>query len=44
MAFNYRYVLQIDYGFLMKEHLPRTQESLGRDCLEHHGERLLKVH
>ena len=27
---------------LLKEHLPRTQESLEPDCLEHHGERSLE--
>ena len=37
MDFSYRYVLQIHYGLLFNEHLRRTQESLGRDCLEHHG-------
>ena len=31
----YRYALQIYYGLLLKEHLPRTQERLKRDCLEH---------
>ena len=34
--------LQIYYGLLLKEHLPRTQESLERDCLEHNSERSLK--
>ena len=38
----YKYVLQIYYGLLLKEHLPRTQERLERDCLEHHCERSLK--
>ena len=27
------------YVLLLKEHLPRTQVNLERDCLEHHGER-----
>ena len=29
-------------GLPLKEHLPRTQEKLKRDCLEHHCERSLK--
>ena len=33
--------LQIYYG-LLKEHLPRTQEKLERDCLEHHCKGSLK--
>ena len=28
---------------LPKENLPRPQESLERDCLDHRGQRLLKV-
>ena len=35
--------LQINYDLLLKEHLPRTQERLERDCLEHHCERTLKL-
>ena len=27
---SYRYALQIYYGLLLKEHLPRTQERLDR--------------
>ena len=33
--------LEIYYG-LLKEHLPRTQEKLERDCLEHHCKGSLK--
>ena len=36
-------LLQIYYSLLLKEHLPRTQEKLGRDCLRHHCERSLKL-
>ena len=45
----YRYALFADGlllladGLLLKEHLPRTQERLERDCLEHHCERTLKL-
>ena len=39
----YRYVLQIYYGLLLKEHLPGTQERPERDCLENYCERLLKL-
>ena len=35
--------LQIYYYLLLKEHLPRTQQKLERDCLEHHCERSLKA-
>ena len=35
IAFGYRYVLQIHYGLLLKEHLPRIQESLECDCYKH---------
>ena len=35
--------LQIYYGLLLKEHLPRTQEKLKRACLEHHCEVRLKI-
>ena len=39
----YRYaLLAVFYDFLMKEHLPRTQEKLDQDCLELHCERSLK--
>ena len=43
MTFSYSYVLQIYYGLILKEHLPRTQKNLERDCLEHHGERSIKL-
>ena len=39
MAFAGMLSLQIYYGLLLKEVLPRTQENLERDCLEHHFER-----
>ena len=39
MAFTGILCLQIYYGLLLKEHLPRTQEMLG--C-EHHSKRSLK--
>ena len=39
----YRFTLQIYYGLLLKEHLPRTQERLEHDCLGHHCERSLKL-
>ena len=39
----YRYALQVYYGLLLKEHLPRTREMLDRECLEHHCERSLKL-
>ena len=32
IAFGCRYILQIHYGLLLREHLPRTQESLECDC------------
>ena len=35
--------LQIYHDFLLKKHLPRTQEKLERACLEHHCERSLKL-
>ena len=38
-----RYAFTIYYGLLLKEHLPRTQERLERDCLDHHCERSLKL-
>ena len=38
-----RYAFRIYYGLLLKEHLPRTQERLERDCLDHHCERSLKL-
>ena len=37
-----RYALQIYYSLLLKENLPRTQERLELDFLEHHSERSLK--
>ena len=43
MAFTGMLCLQIYYGLLLKEHLPRTKEKLERDCLEHHCERSLKA-
>ena len=43
MAFTGMLCLQIYYGLLLKEHLPRTQEKLEHDCLEHHCERSLKL-
>ena len=43
MAFTGMLCLQIYYGLLLKEDLPRTQEKLERDCLEHHCERSLKL-
>ena len=43
MAFMSMLCLQIYYGLLLKEHLPRTQEKLERVCLEHHCERSLKL-
>ena len=40
----YKYaLLQIYYGILLKEHLPRTQEKLKRACLEHRCKRSLKL-
>ena len=42
MAFTGMLCLQIYYGALLKEHLPRTQEKLKGACLEHHFERSLK--
>ena len=35
--------LQINYGLSLKEHLPRTQERLEGDYLEHHCERSLNL-
>ena len=37
MAFTGMLYFQI-YCLLLKEHLPKTQEKLQRDCLEHHYE------
>ena len=34
---------QIYDGLLLKEHLPRTQEKLGLECLEHNCERSIKL-
>ena len=42
-GFDRNVLLQIYYSLLLKEHLPRTQEKLGRDCLQHHCERSLKL-
>ena len=40
----YRYALLADLLWLIvKEYLPRTQQNLERDCLEHHCERSLKL-
>ena len=38
----HRYAFQMHYRILLKEYLPRTQENLERDCLEHHCEYSLK--
>ena len=43
MDFTGMLCLQIYYGLLLKEHLPRTQKRLEHDCLEHHCERSLKL-
>ena len=43
MAFTAMLRLQIFYGLLLKEYLPRTQENLEHDCVEHHCERSLKL-
>ena len=43
MAFIVMLRLQIFYGLLLKEHLPRIQENLEHDCVEHHCERSLKL-
>ena len=43
MAFTSMLCLQIYCGLLLKEQLPRTQEKLERDCLEHHCERSLNL-
>ena len=43
MAFTGMLCLEIYYGLLLKEHLPRTQEKLERDCLEFYCERSLKL-
>ena len=43
MAFTGMLCLQIYYDLLLKEHLPKTQEKLERDCLEDHCERYLKL-
>ena len=43
MGFTGVLCLQIYYDLLLKEHLPRTQQKLERDCLEHHCERSLKA-
>ena len=42
MAFTGMLCLQIYYGLLLKEHLPRTQKKLERACLEQHCEGSLK--
>ena len=39
----YRYALQIYYALLLKERLPTTQETMERDCLEHHCESSLQL-
>ena len=43
MDFTGMLCLQIYYGLLLKEYLPRTQEKLERACLEHHCERSEKL-
>ena len=43
MAFTGMLCLQIYYGLLLKEHLPRTQEKLERGCLDCHCKRSLKL-
>ena len=43
MAFTGVLCLQIYYDLLLKEYLPRTQEKLERDCLQHHCEKSLKL-
>ena len=43
MTFTGVLCLQIYYGLLLKEPLPRTQEKLERDCLEHRCGRSLKL-
>ena len=43
MAFTGMLCLQIYYGLLLKEHLPRTKKKLERDCSEHHCERSLRL-
>ena len=44
MVFTGLLCLLIYYGLLFKkEHLPRTQEKLERDFLEHHCEKSLKI-
>ena len=43
MAFTSMLCLQIYNGLLLKEHLPKTQERLDRDCLEHHFKKKLKL-
>ena len=43
MAFTGMLCLQIYYGLLLKKHLPRAQEKLERDCMEHYCERSLKL-
>ena len=39
MAFAAMLCLQIAHGLLLQDHLPRTQEKLECDCLEHRCER-----
>ena len=39
----YTYILQIHVSCLLKNHLPRTQETLERDCLGHHDKSSLKL-
>ena len=43
MGFTGMLCLQIFHGLLLKERLPKTQEKLARDCLEHHCEKSLKL-
>ena len=43
MGFTGMLCLQIFHGLSLKEHLPKTQEKLARDCLEHHCEKSLKL-
>ena len=44
MGFTGMLCLQIFHGLLLKERLPKTQEKLARDCLEHHCEKSLKLY
>ena len=39
----YWYALQVCYDLLLKEHLPKNQKWLERDCLMHHCQRSLRL-